>query len=897
MDMRFLILFLLMVLISSELDSQVLKGTIKDTQGEPIAYATVYIKELKEGTTANTKGDYEIRLPEGKYTVIFESLGFEPDIRNINLSRNTIILNVILQIQTYEIPEVRITASGEDPAYGIMRKVIGMAPYYLNHVGTYKAEVYLKGNFILNKIPKIIQRRMKAEVRSSSGTSASSTTIKEGDTYMMESFNEIEFTAPDRYKQHVISSRSTFPEQGNEISPMDFIKASFYEPVLIDMFISPLSPEAFFHYKFKYLGLSSQGDYYVDKIEVTPKRKSQQLFEGTIYIIEDLWCLHSVDLVNENLAGKIRVQQLYISVQEDVWMPVSHKFDVSISILGVKGEASYGSSIKYSEVKVNPNLKKPEGLSEFKGKSATSITEKDTVKSKTTAQIEKILSKEELSNRDMVKLSGLLDKQSKESLPDSVKKSLEVKDKTTYVIEKDADKKDSTFWTGIRPIPLSENEIRSIRSSDSVKAALSYTVRNNDSTKKVTETKKGFFPFMGQIAFGHSWSDTTGFSFINEGLLNLKNINFNTVDGLVYGIDFRINKTWQKKYRLGIYPTFLYAFSRESFMWRVNSQFSFGKQNEKQVYLRTGSLSKDLNGTSGIHPLVNTFTTLLIESNYLKLYSGNFITLGYRTEITNGFSIDIQAGYENRKILSNTTDFTLIETSKTYTSNTPVNRYLENPTDSLYLLRDHKHGDISVTVRYTPFQRYTMRGEMKIPRGSDWPTFSLTWKHGINDFTGYSPSLQQYDQVRFEVSQRKQVGALGEFRWRYRAGGFLKTTGFSFIDFNHFNSQHFPVLLKDYEDAFMLTDFYSLSTPEIYSEFHIKYTTPYLLLKLIPGLSNTLMRENVSLSFLWSKYQMAYTEIGYSISELLFIGELGVYAGFNNFSYGSVGIKLLLKFD
>ena len=156
------------------LDAQVLKGTIKDSRGEAIPYATVYIQELKQGTTANTKGDYEIRLPAGKYTVIYESLGFEPDIRNIKLSGSILILNITLQVQTYEIPEVRITASGEDPAYGIMRKVIGMAPYYLNHVGSYKAEVYLKGNLVLTRIPGIIKRRMKVEARSNSGASASS---------------------------------------------------------------------------------------------------------------------------------------------------------------------------------------------------------------------------------------------------------------------------------------------------------------------------------------------------------------------------------------------------------------------------------------------------------------------------------------------------------------------------------------------------------------------------------------------------------------------------------------------------------------------------------------------------------------------------------------------------
>jgi hypothetical protein len=402
---------------------------------------------------------------------------------------------------------------------------------------------------------------------------------------------------------------------------------------------------------------------------------------------------------------------------------------------------------------------------------------------------------------------------------------------------------------------------------------------------------------MGHIVFEHTWSDTTGFSFSNGGLLNLKNLNFNTVDGLVYGMDFRIDKTWNKKQRLGLYPVFLYAFSRASFMWKINSYFNFGNKSQTQIYLWTGNLSRDINRSSGIHPMINSVTTLFLESNYLKLYSGRFLTLGCKTEITNGLYIDLQAGYENRRILSNTTNFTLIETSRTYTSNTPVNSYLDNPADPFYELKDHRHGDLTAALQYTPKMRYSMKGESKIARGSDWPTFTLSWKHGINDFEGYSPSLQQYDLIRFEAFQRISIGALGEFRWRYRAGGFLKNTGFTFIDFNHFTAQPFPVMIKDYEDAFMLPHFYSLSTPEIFSEFHMKYTTPYLLLKLIPGLSNTLMRENVSLSFLWSKYHEAYTEIGYSISEILLLGEIGVYAGFDNFSFNSIGARIVLRFD
>ena len=211
---RSIILIILFIQFPYFISAQILKGTITSQSGEPIQYATVYIQELKQGTTANTKGDYEIKLPAGKYMVTYQSLGFSPVFFNITISDQTITRNVTLPLQYYEIPEVRITATGEDPAYSIMRKAIGMAPYYLNNISYYKADVYLKGNLVVNKIPKLMKKALKIEASNESGTSVSSTTIKEGDVYMMESYNEIEFTAPDKYVQKVISINSTFPDGG-----------------------------------------------------------------------------------------------------------------------------------------------------------------------------------------------------------------------------------------------------------------------------------------------------------------------------------------------------------------------------------------------------------------------------------------------------------------------------------------------------------------------------------------------------------------------------------------------------------------------------------------------------------------------------------------------------------
>ncbi len=883
---------------SAVTNAQVLKGRIMSRSGEPIPYSTVYIGELRQGTTSNTRGDYEIRLPAGKYTVTYQSLGYEPVLFNITLTDKTVTRDVMLPVQVYEIPEVRISASGEDPAYGIMRKAISLAPYYLNNISSYKANVYLKGNLVINRIPLMLQKSIKKQAKRDSG-SANKTPIKEGDAFVMESINQIEFTAPDKYIQKVVSYNSTFPDQGNQISPMQYISASFYQPVIVDVAISPLAPNAFSHYNFRYLGATAQGNYTINKIEVTPKRKSQQLFEGTIYIIDDLWCLQSVDLTIENLVGKIRVQQLYIPVQDGIWMPVSDKFEMNIGIMGFKADAGYAGSVKYDSVMPNLTLQRPKLIASVpneKVKAQEPVA--DTARTKTKKQIDKILSKDELTNRDMVRLSRLMEKESEKSMPDSIRNNLEIKDKTTQIIEKDAAKKDSAYWAEIRPIPLSDIEIRSIRVSDSIKSATSIKGTKADSSS--TAAKKGkskFLKALNDIGLGHTWSDTTGFSFTYGGLLAVKNLSFNTVDGFVYGMDFRISKSWKKNNSLSFFPDVRWAFSRKQVMWRINASYKFDGMKQREIFIRTGMTSKDIGNGGSINPLLNTLFTLFLNQNYLKLYQSDYFTLGYRSEIVNGLSLELTAGYEMRKVLENTTDFKIIKTDREYTGNSPVNSYLGPYADPVHALRDQDHATFAAKFTYLPRQKYRISKGNKIPLGSDWPTFSLSWEHGINDFRNAGEQVNHYDRIRAEIFRKHEIGAFSEFRWRLRAGGFIDNRNLTFYDFFHFNPQPVPVLINDYEDAFMIPSYYSMSTPELYGEVHMRYTTPYLFLKLIPGLSNTLIRENLLLSSLGSRFNPNYTEIGYSLSDIFFFLEAGINVGFENLSYKSLGAKVILKFN
>jgi hypothetical protein len=888
---------ILLLLITQTTNSQVLKGRITNSAGEPIPYATVYIQELRQGTTANTRGDYELRLSAGKYLITYQSLGFSPVFSTITMTGNDLVKNVTLQVQYYEIPEVRINASGEDPAYGIMRKAIGMAPYYLNNINYYKADVYLKGNLYINRIPRIMQKAINLEARNEQGGGVSSSKIKEGDVYIMESFNEIVFTAPDKYVQKVISVNSTFPDEGDNVSPMDLIQASFYEPVIADMAISPLSPQAFSYYNFKYLGASMQGNFVVSKIEVEPKRKSQQLFEGIIYIIEELWCLHSVDLTNDNLAGTIRVEQLYIPVEEDIWLPVSHKFRMDVNIFGFKAEAGYGSSVKYLDVQPNLQLRKPETLNQaLVSKPADPVLEKPVTKNQ--QKIEELLEKDELSNRDMVKLARMMDKESEESKPDSVKKNLEITSNTTHTIAEDATKKDSAFWASIRPIPLSDPELQSIRLRDSLKSAAGLQqIKLDSASTEGLKQKNKFVSGARDLAFGRTWSSKNGISFTHGGLVDINNLSFNTVDGFIYGIDFRFSKKWKDAGTLALFPDLKWAFSREQLMWRLSGSYNFSKLKLRTLSFRTGITSRDISSGGSINNLINSFTSLFLKDNYLRLYESRYLFAGSNFELANGLYLGVTAGYEYRNMLDNTTNFSFSKSERDYAPNLPENEYLAAGANPIYSLRDQEHYEIVTNVTFTPRQRYTINNNVKIARGSDWPTFGLTWRHGINEYEEYSDPLKHYDMIRFQASKTHEPGAFSEFRWMLRAGGFLNNTWINYYDFFHFNSQPLPVLIDNYEDAFRLAPYYSLSTPEFFGEAHIRYTTPYLLLKYLPGLSKTLIRENVTVAVLGSRYHQVYTELGYYLSEIYFIGEFGVFAGFDDLKFRSAGIRLVLKLN
>src|SRR5688572_13849068 len=104
-------------------------GTVRDTKGEPLSFASISVKGSNEGAVANSKGSYQLRLTAGTYTLVCQHVGYKSESQTITIKDDeTITVNFQLSIQQLSMQEV-IVKRGADPANEIIRQTIKKRNY------------------------------------------------------------------------------------------------------------------------------------------------------------------------------------------------------------------------------------------------------------------------------------------------------------------------------------------------------------------------------------------------------------------------------------------------------------------------------------------------------------------------------------------------------------------------------------------------------------------------------------------------------------------------------------------------------------------------------------------------------------------------------------------------
>ncbi len=337
-----------------------IRGTVKDEQGEPMPYVNVVIKSTTTGTTTNANGEFELELKRGKYNLEFMHVGFTRQEKGVSLEDDT-NLAIVLKTEDILLKTVEITSKYEDPAYAIIKAAIKKRKSYLKQVDKYAAQVYIRADNRFDKIPE------KKPFFIPKGDMPDSSDL--GLMYLSESEANLYMQYPDRVKEVMVSSKVAGNSQGYSWNRAAEVNFNFYKNLILIRglsergFVSPIADNAMFFYKYEYIGTKEEKDamgnkIFINKIKVIPKRKNDPVFSGHIYIVEDSWRISALNLRLEDhqieIFDEFKVEQNYLAVTDAVWMPLSIKFFVHLSIFGFGISGS--NIISYYNYDINPTF-------------------------------------------------------------------------------------------------------------------------------------------------------------------------------------------------------------------------------------------------------------------------------------------------------------------------------------------------------------------------------------------------------------------------------------------------------------------------------------------------------------------------------------------------------------
>jgi len=357
-------LVFLLLNLASFAQSVTVSGAVTDQSGSPVPFASVYIHNTTKGTSANSEGKYQLQIAPGNYELMFKAIGYKLQSRQVSVQANQTI-NIVLVAESYQLHDVVIRSGGEDPAYAIIRKAIKKRPVYLKQVNAYSCEVYIKGLQKLLAAPKKFLGADIDKIARENGLDSNRTGI----IYLSESESKFTFMQPDRVHEEMISSKVSGRNQAFSFNRASDVKVNFYENMqnwdgLSDRpFISPISDNALFYYKYQLMGTMVENGETINKIKVTPRRSYDPAFEGYIYIIDESWRIYSLDLfvtkkANINFVDTLKINQQFLPVSKNVWMPSSIRFDFTGGFFGFRF-GGYFISI-YKNYDLSPVIDKKE---------------------------------------------------------------------------------------------------------------------------------------------------------------------------------------------------------------------------------------------------------------------------------------------------------------------------------------------------------------------------------------------------------------------------------------------------------------------------------------------------------------------------------------------------------
>ncbi|CAG5070611.1 hypothetical protein DYBT9623_03157 [Dyadobacter sp. CECT 9623] len=893
-----------------------IKGLIKNKNGDPLPFAGILVKGTNISTISNEEGRYQLDLKPGYYEVIFQYLGFKTGMKPFTVETGMQTFDLTMEEQALNLGEVRIGSKGEDPAYTIMRRAIAKSRYHLLQVDSYTAKAYSKSSIVITDLPmEFLYKKELKEIENE-------TNFKKGVPILNESVSMVTFKQPNTYKQKVIASRNS--QDKDFANPNAYLLASFYQPEVVKA-VSPLSPRAFAYYKFEYLGAFRENGIEVNKIKVTPRSWGEGVYRGTIQIIENEWSIYSLDLQTVNTGFTIDIKQVYSPVQ-DVWMPVNQQFHIRGGIYGLKGKADFVISQSFSNVKINPTFRPDivvvDGKKEKDEAKKVKLSNRE-IKSQ---KLEEVVSKQkEFSAKNLRKLMKEYEKQDlkeKEEKGEDIDLNFTRNDSTE--VDSMASRRTMAFWDSIRTVPLTTAEVKSYTRLDSIIVVKSGTEEQKDSLKTAnadtTKSKRksgGGSGFLSDIIQGTSFGLGKKSPWRLDYVSPLLGAQINTVEGLALnggGFKLRYRGGDPKKNMEGIQigengnVKRISSRAGQQLSFNALTRYSFARQKlmvfggidysrkRTSLNLSGGQTISQFNSEHPMHPLLNTFTTLFLERNFIKIYEKDFVRLDFKTDRENEhFELKANIEFADRRPLRNVRDmnpYSWIDWNRrAFTSNIPFNEENTDGSGTASLeINPHKALTLGISAAYKPWQKYRIKGGKTTFYDDDSPILSINYRKGISTIFG---SDVDYDFVQIGIQHGFETGVRSKLSYKLAAGKFLNSNAVRFPDYQHFAGNRFFFQFGDPVSTFRMLDYYRYSTATQFAEAHVFSEFRKFLLTQVSWFRVMGIKENFFLHYLATPSSDNYTELGYGLDVgIRFPFRIEVANSFEGFKYKNTVFRI-----
>jgi hypothetical protein len=326
-------------------------------------------------------------------------------------------------------------------------------------------------------------------------------------------------------------------------------------------------------------------------------------------------------------------------------------------------------------------------------------------------------------------------------------------------------------------------------------------------------------------------------------------------------------RTWELPSLISLYDPLQFGGGR----FRPSLYYYKRYPNRKDLMLHFeasyGFRNKDLNGSVGFHRLYNPFNrgyyAFTASRNFARIFSGdawlnqlkrsnfflnNYFSAVHGLEITNGLYVDAELNLALRRSVKDYDAGGGIDSLITgvLKDDKPLADF--SPTNAVYS---------TLTLRYTPEQRYTREPAEKRILGSRWPTFYAKYRKG---YPGLIGSDINFDYLEFGIEQEVKAGIMGTMRYRFKTGDFLNKKNLSILDYNY-QRQGDPFLFMDPHEAFQALD----STFPLFNRFyqmHLVHEFNGAFLNKIPLFKKLQLREVAGGGFLIApERNLRYAEI------------------------------------